>query len=190
MTEPQQGRSKAVGLFCIYHIRLAPAIREGRGADRKVCTRPKIQPRSDRRPRGGARLVDVRGQPVRARQRLAARGEPPGRRSAQPPRPSSLPSPRPQSARRAGATDRARSRLRLHGGRFRSERELKSCQSSPRREPIRGSGEAPYPRRQPVMAIGRVHRRLTAKGPRYITQPTPCSPGPQARPTSKPTSRA
>jgi hypothetical protein len=96
----------------------------------------------------------------------------------------------PQSARSAGATDRARSRLRLHGGRFRRERELKSCHSSPRREPIRGSGEAPYPRRQPVMAIGRVHRRLTAKGPRDNTPPTPCSPGPQARPTSKPTSRA
>ena len=62
----------------------------------------------------------------------------------------------PQPARSAGATDRVRSRLRLHGGRCRRERELKRCHTSPRREPIRGPGEAPSGRRQRVMAIGRV----------------------------------
>ena len=49
----------------------------------------------------------------------------------------------PQPARSAGATDRVRSRLRLHGGRCRRERELKRCHTSPRREPIRGPGEGP-----------------------------------------------
>jgi hypothetical protein len=35
--------------------------------------------------------------------------------------------------------------MRLHGGRCRPERELKSCHISPRRKPIRGPGEAPNP---------------------------------------------
>ena len=76
-----------------------------------------------------------------------------------------------------GVPDRVRSRMRLHGGRCRPERELKRCHISPRRKPIRGSGEAPSGRRQRVMAIGRVHQRLTAKGPRDITPPRPRPPG-------------
>jgi hypothetical protein len=48
-----------------YHVRFAPAIREGRGADLKVCTPQEIRARQ-MGDRGGIRLVEVRVQPVSA----------------------------------------------------------------------------------------------------------------------------
>jgi len=42
VTEPP-GAEQGPRIVRKYHVRFAPAIRAGRGADRKVCTRTKIQ---------------------------------------------------------------------------------------------------------------------------------------------------